>query len=231
MYQGLQQAREKLAQIAAHAFGCQPEDVDFQSGHVSPKGDPSRGMAFGDIAARAYQEETLPPGVEPGLEFIGVFSLPDYVFPFGAQIAVVEVDQDTGEVRLVRCFGLHDCGRIINPALVNGQVHGGMAQGIGQAMCEGVIYTPDGQPVTATLMDYAMPIAEDMPELVLATQETVSPTNPLGVKGVGSLFTVGPPSAVSNAVADALAPLGVRHVDTPFTPERVWQAIQDAAEA
>ena len=159
------------------------------------------------------------------MEFEGTFHLPDYVFPSGAQLALVEIDRDTGEVELLRCVGVHDCGRIINPVVVEGQTHGGLAQGIGQAMTEDVVYTEDGQPLTGTFLDYGMPHAEDMPEMVMEHMETPTPMSPLGTKGMGSLVTVGPPAAVSNAVADALAPLGIRHVDTPYTAYRIWSVL------
>ena len=143
-------------------------------------------------------------------------------------MALVEIDRDTGEVDLLRCVGVHDCGRIINPVVVEGQTHGGLAQGIGQAMTEDVLYTEDGQPLMATFQDYGMPHAEDMPEMVMEQMETPTPLSPLGTKGMGSLVTVGPPAAVSNAVADALSPLGITHVDTPYTAYRIWNILHSS---
>jgi carbon-monoxide dehydrogenase large subunit len=140
-------------------------------------------------------------------------------------VAVVQVDPDTGEVAIVRYVAVHDCGRIINPLLVRGQVHGGIVQGIGQALCEGMLYSPEGQPLTASLLDYALPRAVGLPELSTDTVETPSPMNPLGIKGVGELPTVAAPAAVANAVLDALAGYGVRHIDTPLTPEKIWRAM------
>ena len=147
VYLALQEARNKLSQIAADLFKCTPEEVEFLGGRVWHGGDSGREASFADITARAFLEETLPEGLAPGLEFSGDFTLPDFSFPSGAQVALVEVDQDTGEVKIVRCVGIHDCGRIINPKLVEGQMHGGIMQGIGQAMTEAIAYTPEGQPL------------------------------------------------------------------------------------
>ena len=143
-------------------------------------------------------------------------------------MVVVEVSRDSGEVNILRYAGVHDVGRILNPMLVEGQIHGGIAQGIGQALVEGAIYSEDGQPLSGSLLDYAIPRAAGMPDLILDTIEVPSPTNPLGAKGVGSVSTVPSPAAVSNAVMDALSGWGVRHLDTPLTAEKVWQAIQGA---
>jgi aerobic carbon-monoxide dehydrogenase large subunit len=163
-----------------------------------------------------------------GLDFSGTYTLPGNPYAFGAHVAVVEVDRQTGEVSFLRYVAVHDCGRIINPKLVEGQMYGGIAQGIGQALTEGMVYTPEGQPLTASLLDYAVPKAAAIPHLVLETMETPSPTNPLGVKGIGELPTVAAPAAVANAVMDALAHIGVRHIDTPLTPEKIWRALHGA---
>ena len=144
---------------------------------------------------------------------------------FSTHVAVVEVDADSGEVKIVRYVAVHDCGRIINPLLVRGQVHGGIVQGIGQALWEGMVYSPEGQPLTGSLLDYVVPGAEGLPELITDTLETPSPMNPLGIKGVGELPTVAAPAAVANAVLDALWGFGVRHIDTPLTPEKIWRAM------
>ena len=150
---------------------------------------------------------------------------------FSAHVVVAEVSRETGETRILRYLALHDCGRIINPVLVEGQVHGGIVQGIGQALWEGMAYDEQGQPLTGSLMDYAMPIAGRIPELITETVETPSPMNPLGIKGVGELPTVAAPVAVANAIMDALPPLGIRHIDTPLTAEKVWRAIHGEREA
>ena len=225
VYDALENARAKLAQVAAHLLGCDETDVHFGDGRAWATDRLDDSLSFAEVAAAAFNEETLPPGLTPGLDFEGEFHLPDYVFPSGAQLALVEIDRDTGEVDLLRCVGVHDCGRIINPVVVEGQTHGGLAQGIGQAMTEDVLYSEDGQPLMGTFLDYAMPHAEDMPEMVMEHMETPTPMSPLGTKGMGSLVTVGPPAAVSNAVADALAPLGITHVDTPYTAYRIWSVL------
>ena len=230
VYDALQQARAKMSRVAAYLLDCPEGDVEFRDGRVWARSNPTEVRSFAEIAHGAFNEETLPPGMSPGLEFMGSFDLPDYVFPSGAQLALVEVDRDTGEVELLRCVGVHDCGRIVNPVIVEGQTHGGLAQGIGQAMTEDVLYTPDGQPLMGTFLDYGMPHAEDMPEMVMEQMETPTPRSPLGTKGMGSLVTVGPPAAVSNAVADALSPLGIRHVDTPYTAHRIWSVLHPEVE-
>ena len=225
VYEALVEARTKMNRIAAHHFGCPEEEVVFREGRAFQRNSPLQETSFIDLASMAFQEETLPPGVGPGLEFSTTYTLPDFGFPFGAHVVLVEIDRDTGEVKLLRCVGVHDCGTIINPALVAGQVHGGLAQGFGQAISEGVVYTPDGQPATSTFLDYGMPQAEDMPELVLHTEESPSPLTTLGAKGVGEVSIIGAPAAVSNAVADALSPFGISHIDTPYTPEKIWRAL------
>ena len=185
-------------------------------------------LAFRDLAAAAYSEEQLPPGVTAGLDFSGSFTLGQpYQSPhsFSTHVVAVQVSRENGVVEILNYTAIHDCGRILNPMLVEGQVHGGIAQGLGQALWEGMAYTPEGQPLTASLMDYAMPSAQGLPELNLDTYETPSPMNPLGIKGVGELPTVAAPAAVANAVMDALSGFGVRHIDTPLTPEKVWNAM------
>ena len=228
VYLALQQAREKMAQIGADLFDCPPEQVEFLDGGLQPAGAPQRRVAFAEAAERAFSEETLPPGLTPGLEFTSEYTLVDSAFPYGGQIVQVEVDRDTGDVRLLRHFGVHDCGKMINPKLIIGQHHGGLAQGIGQAMSEGIDYTPDGQPLNSTFLDYGLPLAEDMPEPVLRDTETPSPTNPMQVKGAGEITTTGTAVVIVNAVIDALSPLGVQQVDMPLTPEKVWRLIHDA---
>jgi carbon-monoxide dehydrogenase large subunit len=227
LYVVLQEAREKLARIASHMLECPAEDVVFQSGQVFNGGKPEQTLSFSQVASAAHNEELLPPEVEVGLDFSGGYRLPSNTYSFGAHVAVVEVDRDTGEVKLVKYVAVHDCGRIINPMLVEGQMHGGIAQGVGQALTEGMVYSPEGQPVTGSLLDYAMPAAEEFPSLVVDAIETPSPLNPLGTKGVGELPTVAAPVAVANAVMHALSGLGIRHIDTPLTPEKVWRALQE----
>ena len=226
LYEVLLQAREKLARIAAHFLQCSSEEVAFEQGKVFNRQWPESSLEFSEVAAAAYSEERLPPGVTAGLEFSGSYTLPQTPFAYAAHVAVVEVDPDTGETKILHYAAVHDCGRILNHKLVEGQAHGGISQGVGQAMIEGIVYSPGGQPLTGSLMDYAVPLAEDFPDIVMDTIETPSPLNPLGVKGVGELPTVAAPVAVTNAVMDALAGAGVRHIDTPLTPEKIWRALQ-----
>jgi carbon-monoxide dehydrogenase large subunit len=229
LYVVAQQARQHLAHLAASLLHCAAEDIVMQAGHLCNRHNPAQTMSLAELAAVASDEYRQPPGTPAGLQFSGSFTLgAPYQSPhaFGAHVAVVEVDPDTGTVKLVRYVAVHDCGRIINPLLVRGQVHGGIVQGIGQALWEGMVYSPEGQPLTGSLLDYALLRAEGVPELMTDTLETLSPMNPLGLKGVGELPTVAAPAAVANAVLDALSRFGVRHIDTPLTPEKVWRAMQ-----
>lgn len=228
VYTVLQEAREKLARLASQVLACPAEDVGFQEGRVFNRQRPDTQIPFPRLAAAAYTEGLVPAGVEPGLDFHSRYTLPGGPVSFGAHAAVVEVSRETGEVTILRYVGVHDCGRIINPKLVEGQIMGGIAQGIGQALTEGIVYSEEGQPLTGSLLDYAMPRAQEIPELILETMEVPSPTNPLGAKGIGSVSTVPPPAALANAVLDALASFGVRHLDTPLTAEKIWRAMQGA---
>ena len=171
------------------------------------------------------QVHKLPQEIEPGLEATAAYEPTNFTWPFGTHIAVVEIEVETGKVELRRFVGVDDCGRIINPLLVAGQVHGGVVQGIGQALFEGAQYDDNGQLVTGTLMDYAMPIASELCTFECDHTETVSPHNPLGVKGIGEAGTIGSTPAVANAVVDALAHLGVKDIDMPITAEKIWQII------
>src|SRR5579872_3125640 len=214
--------REKMKQIAAHMLEASPSDVTLEDGKFSVAGSPQKSVSFADVAATANLSNTLAPGIEPGLETTVFFEPEACVFPFGTHIAVVEVDKATGDVELTRFVAVDDCGRQINPLLVQGQVHGGIAQGVGQAMWEGVEYSEDGQLLTGTFMDYAMPIAPEFPEFELDHTVTLTTVNPLGVKGVGEAGTIGSTPAVAAAVADAL---NVAHVDMPFKREKIYNII------
>ncbi|MCH8351305.1 MAG: xanthine dehydrogenase family protein molybdopterin-binding subunit [Chloroflexi bacterium] len=225
MHIGLQQVRTKMGQVAAALLECSADDIEFQDGKIVNSRNPDHAMSFEDVAAAAQNPELVPPGMEPGLEFHANFDLEANPFSFGAHIAVVEIDRDTGALRFLRYAAVHDCGPVINPKLIEGQVHGAIAQGLGQARSEVVAYDDDGQPLNGTFMDYAIPKAMDMPDLELDFTETPSPTNPLGVKGIGELPTVAAPVAVANAVMDALSRVGVGHIDAPLTPEKIWQAL------
>ena len=222
----LQEARERLVLIATHLLDCRPEDVMFQEGRVFDRNHPERVLPFSQIAAAAYDETQLPPDIEPGLDFLGQHTLPASPYAFAAHVAVVEVSPETGELRLLHYVAVHDSGRIVNPLLADGQVQGSVVQGIGQALLEGMVYSPEGQPLTGTLSDYALPRASHIPDLTLDTLETRSPLTPIGVKGIGELPTLAAPAAVANAVMDALSYRGVRHIDTPLTPAKIWQALQ-----
>ena len=226
LYGVLQEAREKLASLASQVLGCPTGEVSFGEGRVFNSNKPDEGMTIAQLTAAARERELLPGGDDTGLDFTGSFTLPRPAYSFAAHVVVVEVSRETGHVNFLNYAGVHDSGRIVNPMIVEGQIHGGIAQGIGQALTEGMAYNEDGQPLTASLMDYAVPRAERIPNLQMENIDTPSPTNPLGSKGVGSVSTVPTPVAVTNAVLDALSSAGVRHIDTPLTPEKVWRALQ-----
>ena len=215
----------KVRRIAAVMLEAAPEDVVMENGRYQVRGAPSKTLGLAEIAAKAYGEG-LPADVESGLEATDFFRPPQLVYPFGAHVAVVEVDRDTGRVTMRDYFSVDDCGVRVSPMLVRGQVHGGLAQGIAQALLEEVVYAKDGQLLTGTLMDYAVPRADDLPSFT--TDQTVTPTphNPMGAKGIGEAATIGSTPASVNAVVDALRPLGVKHLDMPLRAERVWRAIQ-----
>src|SRR5438552_11197185 len=212
-----------MKQIADHMLEASASDVALEDGKFSVAGSPQKTVSFSDVAATANLSYTLPPGIEPGLETTVFFEPEACVFPFGTHVCVVEVDKETGEAEIKRFVAVDDCGRQLNPMIVQGQIHGGIAQGVGQAMIEEVVYGEDGQLLTATLMDYAMPIASELPRYELDHTVTLTPVNPLGVKGVGEAGTIGSTPAVANAIADAL---GVANVDMPFKPENLWKIIQ-----
>ena len=227
IYLVLQGAKTKLADLASALINCSAEDIVFRDVSVLNQKDPSQGMTLAQLAAVAHNEELLPSGIEYGLDFIGSYTMPSSPYSYTAHIAVVEVVPETGEVKILRYGGVNDCGHLINPKLVEGQFHGGIAQGVGQALFEAMVYTTDGQPLTGSLLDYAIPTAEDLPEPLLENMDSSSPTNLLGAKGVGSVPNVPSPAAVANAVMDALASSGIRHIDSPLTPEKIWRALQE----
>jgi carbon-monoxide dehydrogenase large subunit len=221
---------EKARRVAAHLLEVAEADiVHHDDGRVGVAGAPDRALTWGELATAATESPRLPEGLEPGLSASVKFKQKDSTFPFGAHVAVVEVDMETGEVRPVRHVAVDDCGRILNPLLVEGQVHGGLAQGIAQALYESVEFDELGTPLTSNLTSYLMPSAAELPGFVSAHTETPTPLNPLGAKGIGEAATVGSTPAVQNAVVDALSPLGVRHIDMPCSPERVWRAIRGAS--
>ena len=224
----LEEANEKLTAIAAHLLDCPQDDVVLQDGSAFIRSEPQQSVPFTRLAEAAYNEELLPPGQEPGLDFEGNHTLGKSPYAFGAHVAVVEVSRETGAVKILKYVGVHDAGKIINPMLAEGQVHGAVVQGIGQALLEDMAYDPEGQPLAGSLMDYAMPRADNMPDFTFETMETLSPITGLGVKGIGELPTLAAPPAVVNAVMDALSHTGVRHLDTPLTAEKVWRALNES---
>jgi carbon-monoxide dehydrogenase large subunit len=218
---------ERGRRIAARLLEAAPEDVVHRDGKFSVKGT-DRGVTFANVARAAYVPRQLPPGMEPGFSEEASFTPSAVTFPNGSQICEVEIDEETGAVRVMR-HTVDDVGRMVNPMLVKGQIHGGVVQGLGQGLYEELTYEPTtGQLLAGSFMDYAMPRADDMPNFDVDSHEVPTEVNPLGAKGVGEAGTVGALPALLNAVNDALAPLGVRHLDMPVTPERVWRAIQDA---
>ena len=227
----LQEARAKLAVVAGHLLDCPPGNVDLGDGRAVDRDNPSRSAPFAQVAAAAHNEELLPPGEVPGLDFVGSNTLNRSPYAFGSHVAVVEVSRENGAIKILQYTGVHDSGRVVNPMLYEGQIHGAIAQGIGQALWEGMVYDSTGQPLSGSLMDYALPKSIDLPDFDLdSTLETLSPVTALGVKGVGELPTLAAPVAIANAVMDALSSAGVKHIDTPLTPQKVWQALQAAGQ-
>ena len=220
--------REKAKVLAAHLLEASVDDMDYEDGKFFVKGSPDKAKTIQDIALMANVAWNMPEGMEAGLEATTFYDPPNFVFPYGAHLAVVEVDAATGHVELTGYTALDDCGPQINPTIVEGQVHGGIVQGVGQALWEGAAYDESGQLVTGSMLDYALPRADGLPDLDVISTVTRSPHHPLGVKGIGEAGTIASTAAVYNAVMDALKPLGVKRVDMPFTPERVWRAIQEA---
>ena len=218
---------ERGRRIAARMMEAAPEDVQFRDGRFTVAGT-DRGVAFAEVARTAYVPRMLPQGMEPGFSETAAFTPPAVTFPNGCQVCEVEIDPETGVVRIVRHTVIDDVGRMVNPMLVKGQIHGGVVQGLGQALFENLVYDDAGQVIAGSFMDYAMPRADDVPFFEVDSHEVPTLVNPLGAKGVGEAGTVGAIPALVNAVNDALAPLGVRHLDMPMTPDRVWRAIQDA---
>lgn len=216
---------EKGRKIAAHLLEAAEEDVVFEDGNYFVKGSPDQKQSWGDIALQAHLAHNIPEGIEPGLDAKTLYDPPNFVYPFGAHIAVVEIDRDTGEVSVVRYLAVDDVGNVINPLIVEGQLHGGIAQGIGQALWEEAVYDSNAQLITGTMMDYALPKVHKLVSYELDRTVTPCPHNPLGVKGVGEAGAIASPAAVTNAVIDALKPFGVKHLDMPLTSEKVWHAM------
>ena len=225
VFTAAQRLKEKMKHIASHMLEASASDVTLEDGKFSVAGSPQKAVTFAEVAATANLSNTLHASIEPGLETTVFWEPEACTFPFGTHVCVVEIDKETGNAEIKRYVAVDDCGRQINPMIVEGQVHGGIAQGVGQAMVEGVIYGEDGQLLTSTLMDYAMPFASELPNFELDSTVTLTTVNPLGVKGVGEAGTIGSTPAVANAIADAL---GVAHVDMPFTSEKLWKIIHQS---
>ncbi len=227
-YEAAAKVRAKATKIAAHLLEAAEEDIRFADGSAHVAGSPDKSVGWDQIALTAYQPHLLPEGIEGGLEAHSIFSPANATWPFGAHAALVEVDPDTGDVRIHRYVCMDDCGNVINPMIVDGQIHGGLVQGIGQAMFEDAIYDADGNLLTAGLIDYPLVTAADVPSFELHRTVTPTDVNPLGVKGIGEAGTIGSAQTIVNAVVDALADRGVTHIDMPLRPKRVWEAMQSA---
>ena len=219
---------EKSKRIAAHMLEAAPEDIELTEGRFHVRGSPDRSKGLPDISLAAYLAHSLPAGIEPGLEATSFFDPPNFTYPFGTHAAMVEVDADTGQVTLLRYIAVDDVGNVINPMIVDGQLHGGITQGVAQALWEGAEYDDNAQLLTGSLMNYGVPKAHQLPFFELDRTVTPSPVNPMGVKGVGEAGAIASPAAVANAVMDALSPFGIAHLDMPLTAPKVWQAIQSA---
>ena len=217
--------REKMAKFAAALLEAHEEDLVFEDGRISVQGSPDTGKTFAEVAAYAYVPVPLPAGLSPGLSEEAFFEPANNTYPFGCHISMVEIDRDTGELALLRLVAVDDAGNLINPLIVEGQIHGGLAQGIGQAMIEEVRFGADGQPLTGSFMDYAIPRAADLPRFELDATVTPTPVNPLGAKGVGEAGTLGSTPCIVSAAVDALSGFGVTHVDMMLRPEKLWQII------
>ena len=223
----LQELKEKIERYGAMLLDS--DDVTYSDGGCTCN-KTGKTVELSEISGASYNANTLPPNTQPGLVCTNYWEPPNYAFPFGAHLIVSEVDRDTGEIEIKKYLAVDDCGKIINPLMVEGQVHGGVAQGLGQALYEQVVYDETGQLVTGEYMDYAVPKASMIPHIQTDRTETPSPVNPLGVKGIGEAGTIAASPAMVNSVVDALSPLGVRHIDMPLTPEKVWKLVQEGGK-
>ena len=226
VYQAAEKVREKARELASHLLEVDADDLVFADGRFNVKGVPKRALTIQQIAGQAREAKNLPKEMTAALVADATFEPANFTFPFGTHICVVEVETQTGNVEIKKYVAVDDCGKVINPLLVDGQIQGGIAQGIGQALYEGVVYDDNGQLLTGSLMDYALPRAANLPRLQLARTETPTPVNPLGIKGIGEAGTIGSTPAVVSAVVDALAPFGVTHIDMPLTPQKLWSLCQ-----
>lgn len=225
----IEKVLEKGAKIAAHKLEANVDDLEYAEGKWTVKGT-DKSVSFGDVSLTAYVPHNYPAGLEPGLDFSSFYDPSNFTYPFGCHIAIVEVDIETGKVKLNRFIAVDDVGNVINPMIVEGQIHGGLAQGIGQAMLEGVQYDTEGNMTNSSYMDYCMPRADDLPMFETDRTVTPCPHNPLGVKGAGEAGCIGSTPAVVNAVMDALHPFGILDLEMPMTPQSIWRAVQSKAE-
>jgi len=228
VYLAAQEVRKQILGIAAKMLEAAVPDLTLAGARVSVRGAPGREVSVAEIAQEAYNGAHLPEGQAPGLEATSRFKSEGTTFPFGSHLCVVEIDAETGGVRIIRYIAVDDCGRVINPLLVDGQIHGGIAQGVSQALLEAVVYDDAGQLLTRTMSEYGIPNAHFLPRIERGTSVTPTPRNPLGAKGIGEAATIGSTPAIVNAVVDALSHLGVRHLDMPLAPERIAAALRQA---
>jgi aerobic carbon-monoxide dehydrogenase large subunit len=226
VHRAVQRIKEKSKRIAAHMLEANPDDLIYEDGKVFVRGAPSKTKTFQEIALTAAIGGSLPEGMEPYLDETSYFDPPDCTYPFGTHVCMVEVDKDTGQVKILRYVAVDDVGNVINPMIVDGQIHGGIAQGIAQALYEGAVYDENGTLVSGSMLDYAVPTAAMLPHYEHDRTVTPTPVNPLGIKGAGETGTIAATPAVVNAVVDALAPFGIKHLDMPLTPQKVWNAMQ-----
>jgi carbon-monoxide dehydrogenase large subunit len=228
LYKSAHKLVEKGKKIAAHLLEANEADMEYVDGKFSVKGSPDRAKTFGEVVLMAHLAHEFPEDLEPGFEAQTSYDPPNFTFPAGTYLAIVEVDPETGIVTPLQFYCMDDCGNVLNPLIAEGQVHGGVAQGIGQSLYENAVYDENGQLVSGSMMDYAVPKITQLPSYTTNFAGVPSPSNPMGVKGIGEAGTIGSTPAIVNAVIDALAPLGIRHIDLPLTPQRVWKAIQQA---
>ncbi|MFL5802033.1 MAG: xanthine dehydrogenase family protein molybdopterin-binding subunit [Roseiflexaceae bacterium] len=231
LYKSAEKLIEKGKKIAAHLLEASEADMEYADGKFSVKGSPDRAKGFGEVVLMSYLAHNYPADLEPGFEAQTFFDPVNFTFPSGTYMAVVEVDPETGIVTPLKFYCMDDCGNVLNPLIAEGQVHGGVAQGIGQALYENAVYDQEsGQLLSGSMMDYAVPKITQLPSYTTAFAGVPSPSNPMGVKGIGEAGTIGATPAIVNAVVDALTPLGIRHIDLPLTAQNVWQAIQHAKQ-
>jgi carbon-monoxide dehydrogenase large subunit len=230
VYLALQKVKEKASKFAAHMLKVDPKGLVFRDGKIFPENNPEKSVTLTEVGLAAYLAKDLPPDTEPGLVATAFYEPKNFTYPFGTHIAVVDIDPETGQIKFRRYVAVDDCGNIINMLTVHGQVHGGIAQGLGQALYEEIVYDENGQLLTGSFMDYCIPKAHHLPKFELDYTVTPTDVNPLGAKGVGEAGTIGSTPAIVNAVVDALAHLGVRNIDMPLKPEKIWKAIRDHAK-